>query len=159
MLSTFSKTNNCVLFNPKVKIWKMSCFKWPLLYFPRISGHQMQLKLFLRLNTSPCWCAFFMVLKLHVNSKKVFGVFLRTLRISSSVRTTGVFSCDRCASLCAWWPGLWSLSGHPGLHPGVPAQFRPPRQGSLAAWASASTPTHHSTIKRQRFVLIRSKAH
>lgn len=53
-----------------------------------------------------------------------------------------------CASQCAWWLGLLSLSGRPGPRPGVPALSLPPVQGSLAASASAYK---HNTTQEDIF--------
>lgn len=66
---------------------------------------------------------------------------METTFVSWTVRATAVFSYGRCASLCAWWLGPWSWSGHPELHRAVPAPSLPPGQGSSAASASAQTHT------------------
>lgn len=79
------------------------------------------------------------------DNEEAYSAFLGKDMVSAcvywTVRATAVFSCGRCASLCAWWLGQWSWSGRPELHPAVPARSLPLGQGSSAASASANTHT------------------
>lgn len=81
----------------------------------------------------------------HEDKEKAYGAILRRNMVTTCVSTTAVFSCGRCACLCALWLGPWSWSGRPELHPVVPALSLLPEPGSSAASASAHT---HNPISK-----------